>query len=316
MNNKLKKLYIIFGMVLSISTLTACSNSNLKSIASFDGGSLTAEELYNNVKLTDTVQEQAANLTILKVFNKVYGDKISKDLVDKAYNEYKATYTTEDAFTNALKQNGYTAETFRDFLKSQLAYEYGINKNITVSDDEVKTEFENYYPEQEIKLIVLDDNAKITSLKEQLNNGADFDTLAKENSLSDTIDYTLLYNDQVIPSSIKSEIYKLKDGEVSNVLSYNNETYGITQYYLIKMVKSAAKPSELTAEVKEELINLIKTTKAEDATVTDPIIKKVFSDVNVNIIDDDIKTVFSSILNSEITETTETTETTESSNTD
>ena len=316
MNNKLKKLYIIVGMVLSISTLTACSNSNLKSIASFDGGSLTAEELYNNVKLTDTVQEQAANLIILKVFNNVYGDKISKDLVDKAYNEYKATYTTEDAFTNALKQNGYTAETFRDLLKSQLAYEYGINKNITVSDDEVKAEFENYYPEQEIKLIVLDDNAKITSLKEQLNNGADFDTLAKENSLSDTIDYTLLYNDQVIPSSIKSEIYKLKDGEVSNVLSYNNETYGITQYYLIKMVKSAAKPSELTAEVKEELINLIKTAKAEDATVTDPIIKKVFSDVNVNIIDDDFKTVFSSILNSEITETTETTETTESSNTD
>lgn len=316
MNNKLKKLYIIFGAVLSISTLTACSNSNLKSIASFDGGSLTAEELYNNVKLTDTVQEQAANLTILKVFNKVYGDKISKDLVDKVYNEYKATYTTEDAFNNALKQNGYTTETFRDFLKSQLAYEYGINKNITVSDDEVKAEFENYYPEQEIKLIVLDNNAKITSLKEQLNNGADFDTLAKENSLSDTIDYTLLYNDQVIPSSIKSEIYKLKDGEVSNVLSYNNETYGITQYYLIKMVKSAAKPSELTDEVKEELINLIKTTKAEDATVTDPIIKKVFSDVNVNIIDDDFKTVFSSILNSEITETTETTETTESSNTD
>lgn len=316
MNNKLKKLYIIFGAVLSISTLTACSNSNLKSIASFDGGSLTAEELYNNVKLTDTVQEQAANLTILKVFNKVYGDKISKDLVDKVYNEYKATYTTEDAFNNALKQNGYTTETFRDFLKSQLAYEYGINKNITVSDDEVKAEFENYYPEQEIKLIVLDNNAKITSLKEQLNNGADFDTLAKENSLSDTIDYTLLYNDQVIPSSIKSEIYKLKDGEVSNVLSYNNETYGITQYYLIKMVKSAAKPSELTDEVKEELINLIKTTKAEDATVTDPIIKKVFSDVNVNIIDDDFKTVFSSILNSEITETTETTETKESSNTD
>jgi foldase protein PrsA len=315
MNNKLKKLYIIFGMVLSISSLTACSNSELKQIVSFDGGSLTAEELYNNVKLTDSVQEQAANLTILKVFNKVYGNKISKDLIDTAYNEYKSAYSTEDAFNDALKENGYTDKTFRDFLKSQLAYEYGINKNITVSDDEITAEFENYYPDQEIKLIVLDDNAKITSLKEQLNDGADFDILATENSLSDTIDYTLLYNDQVIPESIKSEIYKLKDGEVSNVLSYNNETYGITQYYLVKMVKSSAKPTELTNEVKEELVNAIKTTKAEDTTITDPIIKKVFSDVNVNIMDDDFKTVFSSILNSEITETTETTETTESSNT-
>lgn len=308
MNNKLKKLYIIFGIVLSISTLTACSDNGLKQIVSFDGGSLTAEELYNNVKLTNSVQERAANLTILKVFDKVYGNKISKDLIDRTYNEYKSAYSTEDAFNDALKENGYTNETFRDFLKSQLAYEYGINKNITVSDDEIAVEFENYYPDQEIKLIVLDDNTKITSLKEQLNNSADFDTLATENSLSDTIDYTLLYNDQAIPESIKDEIYKLKDGEISNVLNYNNETYGITQYYLVKMVKSSAKPTELTNEVKEELVNAIKATKAEDTTVTDPIIKKVFSDVNVNIMDEDFKTVFSSILNSEIVGTTETTE--------
>lgn len=117
-----------------------------------------------------------------------HGVKISDEDVNKKYQEAVTQSGGEEAFNKELQNQHITAETFKGFLKNQLlmeAYTKKLYETLTPKGEELKKYFEEHKDDiKEVKAshILVADEAKAKELKKQLDEGADFATLAKENS--------------------------------------------------------------------------------------------------------------------------------------
>ena len=297
--NKKGQLLRLLGLtLLSGSLLVACTNNqSIKDVASYKNGTIKATDVYKVLKNNQQNQNIVKNFTILEIYGNLYGKDIKDSEVTTAFNNYKAKYQTEDAFKKALSDNGYTEDTLKDYLKKQLAYEYGVKKKITVSDDEIKKEWENYQPERKLKLMVFVDENIAKEAKTSLDNGEDFDKVAKEKSSSQIVDYTTSYNDEKLPENVRTEIYKLKKDQVSGVLTYTDTNTNQKLHYIVKSMDAPEKSKDLSAKLKEQLTETIKNRKFSSNTETSKIVQKELADQNFKLEDDDYKTAFDSVIN-------------------
>jgi foldase protein PrsA len=122
------------------------------------------------------------------------GIKVSDEEITKKVDEVKKQYFKNDQkqFEAGLKQQGYTVEALREDLVSQLVsqkiYE-SLTKNVKVSDadlqkyyDENKTQY-SVAESRAVRHILVKTKAEADAIHSQLESGADFAKLAKENSL-------------------------------------------------------------------------------------------------------------------------------------
>lgn len=311
--NKYKKVLSVAGVaVASAVMLTACSGNKLSDVATYKGGKVSGQDAYSALKFNQQNQAIVKNLAILDVYNSAYGDKISDSKVNDVLKKYKSNYESDSKFEEALKTSGYTEKTFKEYLKKQLAYEYGVKKNMKVTDAEIKAEWEKYQPNQNVKLMVFTDENAAKEAKDKLNNNEDFDKVASEKSASKKTDYTMNYTDTVVPDNIKEAIYKLNDNDTTDVLTYEDQTSGQKIYYIAKMVKKQDKPKSMD-KVKNDLIDTIKATNFANGTGVDAIVRQELAKQNFKVMDDDYKSTFSALIEGKTTDATKQTDQSSSS---
>lgn len=312
--NKYKKVLSVAGIALASTVmLTACSGNKLSDVATYKGGKVSGQDAYSALKFNQQNQAIVKNLAILDVYNSAYGDKISDSKVNDVLKKYKSNYESDSKFEEALKTSGYTEKTFKEYLKKQLAYEYGVKKNMKVTDNEIKAEWEKYQPNQNVKLMVFTDENAAKEAKDKLNNNEDFDKVASEKSASKKTDYTMNYTDTVVPDNIKEAIYKLNNNDVTDVLTYEDQTSGQKIYYIAKMVKKQDKPSSMD-KVKNDLIDTIKATNFANGTGVDAIVRQELAKQNFKVMDDDYKSTFSALIEGKTTDATKQTDQSSSTN--
>ena len=311
--NKYKKVLSVAGIALASTVmLTACSGNKLSDVATYKGGKVSGQDAYSALKFNQQNQAIVKNLAILDVYNSAYGDKISDSKVNDVLKKYKSNYESDSKFEEALKTSGYTEKTFKEYLKKQLAYEYGVKKNMKVTDAEIKAEWEKYQPNQNVKLMVFTDENAAKEAKDKLNNNEDFDKVASEKSASKKTDYTMNYTDTVVPDNIKEAIYKLNNNDVTGVLTYEDQTSGQKIYYIAKMVKKQDKPKSMD-KVKNDLIDTIKATNFANGTGVDAIVRQELAKQNFKVMDDDYKSTFSALIEGKTTDATKQTDQSSSS---
>ena len=311
--NKYKKVLSVAGIALASAVmLTACSGNKMSDVATYKGGKVSGQDAYSALKFNQQNQAIVKNLAILDVYNSAYGDKISDSKVNDVLKKYKSNYESDSKFEEALKTSGYTEKTFKEYLKKQLAYEYGVKKNMKVTDDEIKAEWEKYQPNQNVKLMVFTDENAAKEAKDKLNNNEDFDKVASEKSASKKTDYTMNYTDTVVPDNIKEAIYKLNNNDVTDVLTYEDQTSGQKIYYIAKMVKKQDKPKSMD-KVKNDLIDTIKATNFANGTGVDAIVRQELAKQNFKVMDDDYKSTFSALIEGKTTDATKQTDQSSSS---
>ena len=311
--NKYKKVLSAAGVALASAVmLTACSGNKLSDVATYKGGKVSGQDAYSALKFNQQNQAIVKNLAILDVYNSAYGDKISDSKVNDVLKKYKSNYESDSKFEEALKTSGYTEKTFKEYLKKQLAYEYGVKKNMKVTDDEIKAEWEKYQPNQNVKLMVFTDENAAKEAKDKLNNNEDFDKVASEKSASKKTDYTMNYTDTVVPDNIKEAIYKLNENDTTDVLTYEDQTSGQKIYYIAKMVKKQDKPKSMD-KVKNDLIDTIKATNFANGTGVDAIVRQELAKQNFKVMDDDYKSTFSALIEGKTTDATKQTDQSSSS---
>ena len=311
--NKYKKVLSVAGIALASTVmLTACSGNKLSDVATYKGGKVSGQDAYSALKFNQQNQAIVKNLAILDVYNSAYGDKISDSKVNDVLKKYKSNYESDSKFEEALKTSGYTEKTFKEYVKKQLAYEYGVKKNMKVTDDEIKAEWKKYQPNQNVKLMVFTDENAAKEAKDKLNNNEDFDKVASEKSASKKTDYTMNYTDTVVPDNIKEAIYKLNNNDVTDVLTYEDQTSGQKIYYIAKMVKKQDKPKSMD-KVKNDLIDTIKATNFANGTGVDAIVRQELAKQNVKVMDDDYKSTFSALIEGKTTDATKQTDQSSSS---
>lgn len=209
----------------------------------------------------------------LKVIPK--DEELNKE-VDKKFNEIKAVYNNDEKkFEETLKSTGFTKETLKEYLKSQIIIEKVINeatKDVKVEDKDAK----KYYNENQSMftekpntmnvshiLVKTEDEAK--KVKKRLDSKEDFAKVAKEVSqdpgskdkgglLGD-----INYNDANFDPTFMKAAIALKQGAVSNAV---HTQFG---YHIIKINSKKEYPDKKYDAVKEDIKKELKMEKQKEA---------------------------------------------------
>lgn len=212
-------------------------------------------------------------------------------LVDNEILKFKTRFKTEADYNKSLLHEGISEKDIRRAISRKLTFYNYVNQTIVpkqvVSDSEVKVFYEKN-PERFSKpeqvrashiLIKVDAKAtvsdkkkakeKIDALLKQLNSGADFAKLAKENSgcnsSKDGGDLGYLERSKVV-KPFGDAVFALKLGEMSGVVETE---YG---YHIIKLSEKRPSSKIPFDEVKAQIEDFLKRKKVDAA------IKAIFED--------------------------------------
>ncbi len=282
-----KKIMLVCALMMSILIVSGCGNAKLKNgeeiVFSVNGKNITADSFYKELrnKYGSAIMIDMIDKKILDV---VYKD--DKDIETQAKNQIetlKAQYAND--WEKTLKNAGYDNE---DDLYEYFVLSYQRNKAVEdyVESKITEEDIKNYYNEntvgdisaKHILIKVKDDSSensegltdeeakkKAEDLIKKLDEGADFDTLAKENSDDEgsasnggDLGY---FNKGEMVEEFENAAYDLK------VNKYTKEPVKTTYGYHI-ILKTGEKDKPKLKAVKENIIETLKDEKMkEDPTL-------------------------------------------------
>ncbi|MBG9716526.1 peptidylprolyl isomerase [Bacillus cereus] len=257
--------------------LSACGSS--ESIATSKSGNLTKEEFNKELK-------ELAGETVLKqaMLNKVLLDKykISDDEAKKKVEELKEQMG--DNFSDYLKQSRAKNEKeLQEKLKPRFAFEKAIKASIT--ENEIK---DHYKPKLKASHILVKDEPTAKEIKEKLNNGEDFATLAKQSSTDpgtkEKGGELPEFSPGTMDAKFEEAAYKLEVGQVSDPVK---SSYG---YHIIKVTgKTELKPFD---QEKENIRNELETTRLQDQQWQEEFLDDLLKKADIKVTDKDLKNTF------------------------
>lgn len=307
---------ILLSTITCLLLFTGCGQipkleNGQEAVAEIDGKSFSAEDLYEKMKSTSGTNALVSLIDSYIAEKEIETDDDAKDYANEQIKAIKAQYEMYGMdFSQALEQAGYESE---DKLKEEIITEYKKDKVVknylkdNMDEEEVKKYYdEKVFGEMTVKHILIkpetkDDMSeedkkkaeedalnKAKDLINQLNDGKDFEELAKENS-DDTgsasegglvKDFT---KDSVVPEFWDAS-YDLKDNEYTK--EPVKSSYG---YHIILKVSQNEKPS--LDDSKDDILTKLAEEKLQNdqnlgAKTLDEIRTKKYK---LNIIDSDIK---------------------------
>ena len=253
-------------------------------IASIEGKDFTANDLYNELKKQYGTSALINMIDTFITNQEITDNDEAVKYADSLIKQYKLSYEQNGSnFEDALISNGYESEEdfkqvlINDYKKDLIAKKY-IKEQITDS------ELQAYYDatvsdELSVKHILIAPNVesdatdsektaaeeeaynKAKSLIEELNNGADFDTLAKENSDDEASKENGGLINNVVKEGYVAEFWNA--AYALEIEKYTTEPvktqYG---YHIIYKVSHTAKQS--LEDMKEVLLDKLVDKKIED----------------------------------------------------
>ncbi|AVK62848.1 peptidylprolyl isomerase [Lactobacillus sp. CBA3606] len=289
----MKKWLIALAGVLLTFTLAGCGS---KTVASTSGGKITESQYYSSMKGTSSGKQVLQQMILNKVLEKDYGSKVSTKTVTKQYNTYKSQYGS--SFSTVLTQNGLTAKTFKEQIRSNLLLKEAVKDKVTITDAALKKQWKSYEPKVTVQhiLVAKSDTADtvLSELKKD-SSQANFTKLAKKystdsTSKSDGGKLAAFDNTNTSYSSkFLTAAFKLKNGAYTTSAVKTSNGYEI-----IRMIKNPGKGkmSDHTAELKKQILD----NDMSDSTVLHNVVAKVLKAGNVKIKDSDLKNILSSYL--------------------
>jgi len=291
----LKKTLVLLTIILSVSFLSACGGAN-GIVLKAENEEITQDvfDFYFNstvnyltergidpeqMGLMGEVENQTYDtcryMAEIRALAKKEGLTVTGEQIEKAFEEEKASFESEEAFQTWMEENKVSEDVLDWLVESSLYYEALMNKvssGIAISDEEA-AEVYNQNPDDYDKIktshiLIKADSAgeanqiataksKAQSLVKELENGADFATLAKENS-EDTsaeqggvFDYYITKNDSDIFSQYRDAAWQLK-----NIGDYTHEPIqSPAGFHIIKLDEKKVGLSYALDDIKTELLS-------------------------------------------------------------
>ena len=179
---------------------------NLKQTYGQDYESSIPESLKEQLKTVRTqVLNQLVNEQIMsqkaKALNLIPSDEELESKISEKTEELKGVYGGEEAFKSALEYYGYTDETFKEFMKTQviseIVTEY-MTKDVTISDEEVEQYYNTNIANYTTKPSATANHILFKSDNED-KDAADAEALAQANEAKAKIDAGEVSFDELLP---------------------------------------------------------------------------------------------------------------------
>nr|WP_263312892.1 foldase protein PrsA [Mammaliicoccus sp. Marseille-Q6498] len=291
----IKKIVLPITLSASVLTLGACGNGSDKSetLVETKAGDVTSQDVLNKMGKSEVAQN-AFQIVLNKVLADKYKDKVDTKKLDEQVDKQIEQYGGKKKFEEALQQEkpGATVKEFKNSQKTSKYQEEFINDAVKVSDKEIE---DNTKKGSHILIKVkskdskdgLSDKeakAKAEKLDKQIkDNPDDFDKIAKKESQDEgtkakngSLGFVLKGQ---MDESFEKALFKLKDGEISDVVK---SQYG---YHIIRADKGEASKKEKSS-LKEQYRQL-KIQKEPKIIIN--AYKKLLDEYKVDYKDKDIK---------------------------
>ncbi|KLK95853.1 MULTISPECIES: peptidyl-prolyl cis-trans isomerase [Lactococcus] len=295
---KFKKLGLVMTTVFAgaaLVTLSGCSSSDSasKDIITMKGDTIRVSDLYKEAKQfpsqpTNTLLQ---NLTFDKIFTKDFGKEVTDKDVSKKVKSIKDQYGSQ--FSSALQQQGLTEASFTPYMRTQMLEQAAIDheiKETQYTDANLKKAWESYHPD--VTAYVVSETSKDAATKAL--EAAKKDDAGKASFEKTNAESKVTFNSTStsVPTEVQTAAFKLKNGEFSDVIESTSSSTGATSYYIVEMVKTSEKGTDMN-KYKKELQNVIKTEKEQDTTFVSGVIAKYLKKNNVTVKESAFASLFS-----------------------
>lgn len=286
--------------LLTAVTLAACGANESTDIITMKGDTITVSEFYQQVKTDTAAQQVLLNMVINKVFDKNYGDKVSKEDVEAAFKETSAKYG--DSFSAALTSAGLTVDTYKEQIRTNKLVEYAVKTAAEkeVNDEAYKAAYEAYTPEVTAQVIKLTDETKANEVLGQAQEGTDFTELVSANATLDKADksgsITFDSTSTDVPVDVQTAIFALEAGQVgTQVIAVTDYATYSQAYYVVKLINKTPK-SENWKDYEKTLKDVIASEKQNDAAFISQVVSKALQDANVKVKDEAFQSILANYL--------------------
>lgn len=310
---------IVSGIVIALSIVlltTGCGKAKLKNgeevAIKINGKNITADDLYSTLK-KKYVKNIIMNTIDKKIFDEVYkNDKEIEEGVKNEYEAYESQYSQSGTdFEEILKSYGYqSAEEFKEEIRLDLQRTKAVDDYLkeSITDEEIKKYYEEKYSgEVSVKhiLISVKDGlteeealAKANDLIKQLDEGADFDELAKANSddpgTRDKGGDLGYFGIGQMVKEFEEAAFALKVNKYTKTPV--KTTYG---YHII--LKTGEKEKKALKEVKDDIIDtLVSKKREEDSTISITALDKIRKNYGLKFSDSSVKKAYEDFLADQI----------------
>lgn len=281
----MKKYVLTIGLVAGILSLTACNNdTNSEVVVETKAGNITKDEFYNELK-----ERYGEEVLQELVYEKVLTDQfeVPEEEINQEMDQIKKELG--DNFDLALQSSGIAGEEeLREVIKFRKLQERAAIQDVKVTEEELKSYYDNLKPEVKARHILVEDEATAKEVKQKLDAGEDFAELAKEYSKDATAqsggDLGWLIESQ-LDQDFAKVAFQLKQGEISDPVK---SQFG---WHIIQATEVVEKkPFE---EMKEEVEYDVKVSKVDNAAFQEAL-NEALKKANIEVKDKDFKDLFKS----------------------
>ncbi|AMB99583.1 hypothetical protein AWM75_06135 [Aerococcus urinaehominis] len=293
MITKNKAKYMLLA-TLSLISLAGCQKTvdETDQVATGKNISITNADILTEVKET-TGENILQKLILTDIFEQELGQEHVKEIDKQVKDQVQAMEKqagSEENLNKVVQQSGLAnKEAYAESLRYYRLLSETAEKQINISDEELKAAYENYQPAIEVSHILVADENQAKDLIKQLESGSDFAELAKEHSTDPGSKEKGGALGAVKKGSMVKEFedaaFALKEGEYTK--QPVKSQYG---YHIIKVDKKPEKAS--FEEEKDQLTSKLKKEKLNDANTVKQIILDLLDKYQVEITDKALQDTF------------------------
>ncbi|WP_226641514.1 peptidylprolyl isomerase [Mesobacillus subterraneus] len=254
-------------------------------------GNISKVDLFKEVASTERGKELIQKLVYMQILKGKY--EVSDEEVNQRLDEIKDQVGGKDEYTMFLQKQGFkNEEELKGHIEQSLYFFKATTEGVKVTDKQIKDYYEQHkdqYTEVRTSHILVDDESTAKEIEQELEKGADFAELAKNQSTDQVsaaeggdLGYLSGASQEMDPTFLAAAM-KLKKGEVSEPIK---TVFG---YHLIKVtdiketplsqVKDQIKQTLMSKEAKpvQEILNSLN----KEIEIEEDVFKEAFKDVEL-----------------------------------
>ncbi len=201
-------------LIIIILAITACGAKN-NVIVESEAGNVKKDEFYEELIKMEDAGNVLRNIVMIKVLEDNY--EVTDEQVNERLEELKEQIGED--FDSILETQNITVDDLKRDIRISLLQEVAISEDVEVTDEEISEYYEKMKYEVKASHILVEDEELANEIKGKLDEGEDFEKLAKKHSTDSSSDnggdlgyFTV---DNMVPE-FEEMAYKLDIDEISN----------------------------------------------------------------------------------------------------